>query len=61
MTKSNSAVAEPKRASKLVSKEMHPTTDLIEYVKEYSRANPEMAACWCLGIGFLLGWKLKLW
>ncbi len=35
--------------------------DLIEYLKEYAREKPEVAALWCLGIGFILGWKLKPW
>lgn len=35
--------------------------DLIEYLKEYARENPEKTALWCLGIGFILGWKLKPW
>jgi len=35
--------------------------DLVEYMREYARENPETAALWCFGIGFLLGWKLKMW
>jgi hypothetical protein len=35
--------------------------DLIEYAKQYAREKPEAAALWCLGIGFILGWKLKPW
>jgi len=35
--------------------------DMIEYLREYARENPESAALWCLGIGFVLGWKLKIW
>jgi len=35
--------------------------DLVEYLKEYAREKPEMAALWCFGIGFVLGWKLKPW
>jgi hypothetical protein len=35
--------------------------DLIDYLKEYAREKPEVAALWCLGIGFILGWKLKPW
>jgi hypothetical protein len=30
-------------------------------LKEYARENPGAAALWCLGIGFVLGWKLKPW
>lgn len=35
--------------------------DLIQYLREYARENPESAALWCFGIGFVLGWKLKMW
>jgi hypothetical protein len=35
--------------------------DIIEYLKEYAREKPEVAALWCFGIGFILGWKLKPW
>ena len=35
--------------------------DLVEYLQEYAREKPEVAALWCLGIGFILGWKLKPW
>lgn len=35
--------------------------DLVQYAREYVRENPETAAIWCFGIGFLLGWKLKIW
>ncbi len=35
--------------------------DMIEYARDYCRANPETAALWCFGIGFVLGWKLKPW
>jgi hypothetical protein len=35
--------------------------DFIGYLREYARENPETAAAWCFGIGFILGWKLKIW
>lgn len=35
--------------------------DMVHYLREYARENPETAALWCFGIGFVLGWKLKLW
>jgi hypothetical protein len=37
------------------------TEDLVEYVTDYARKNPGYAALWCLGVGFVLGWKLKPW
>lgn len=38
-----------------------PATDVIESLREYAHKNPESAALWCLGIGFVLGWRLKPW
>ena len=35
--------------------------DMRAYFKEYARENPETVALWCLGVGFVLGWKLKPW
>ena len=35
--------------------------DMVQYLREYARENPEAAALWCFGIGFVLGWKLKIW
>ena len=43
------------------SEEFDMGRDLIEYLKEYAREKPEVAALWCFGIGFILGWKLKPW
>jgi hypothetical protein len=40
---------------------LHPVDDLIDYLKEYARERPEIVALCCLGIGFVLGWKLKPW
>ena len=38
-----------------------PMEDLVQYARDYAKEQPEMAAIWCLGIGFVLGWKLKPW
>ena len=35
--------------------------DMVQFMREYVQENPEKAALWCLGIGFVLGWKLKPW
>jgi hypothetical protein len=40
---------------------LHPVTDLVDYLREYSRQKPEVVAFACFGIGFILGWKLKPW
>lgn len=41
--------------------ELRPTEDFTDYLKAYAKAKPESAALWCLGVGFVLGWKLKPW
>jgi hypothetical protein len=35
--------------------------DVVQQLRKYAQANPESAALWCIGIGFVLGWKLKIW
>lgn len=37
------------------------TRDALCYLQQYVREKPQAAALWCLGIGFVLGWKLKPW
>lgn len=41
--------------------DLQPVPDLVDYLREYARQKPEVAAAWCLGVGFVLGWKLKPW
>lgn len=41
--------------------DLQPAQDAIDYLKAYARERPEVAALWCFGIGFVLGWKLKPW
>ncbi len=43
------------------AQELRPLDDFMSYLREYVRENPEVAALTCLGIGFILGWKLKPW
>lgn len=38
-----------------------PAADVLESLRDYAHKNPESAALWCLGIGFVLGWRLKPW
>jgi hypothetical protein len=33
----------------------------MECFREYARERPEVVALWTFGIGFVLGWKLKIW
>lgn len=33
----------------------------LEIFREYARERPEAVAMWAFGLGFVLGWKLKIW
>lgn len=35
--------------------------DAVDWLKDYARENPTSFGLWALGIGFVLGWKLKPW
>ena len=37
------------------------TNDVVDHVKDYARENPIGFGLWALGIGFVLGWRLKPW
>jgi hypothetical protein len=43
------------------ARDLRPIEDLTAYIREYARQQPEKAAVFCVGLGFILGWKLKLW
>jgi len=49
------AMQRPKSASQGIAEET------LQHFRSYVREKPEQAALWCLGIGFVLGWKLKPW
>ena len=34
---------------------------VVESVEDFAREKPLSFAAWALGIGFVLGWKLKPW
>ncbi len=43
------------------SQQLEELPSVVDYVTTYARQNPDVAALWCFGIGFVLGWKLKPW
>ena len=53
--------AETPRREVTSQPEMQLGQDMAQYLRDYARTQPEMAALWCLGVGFVLGWKLKPW
>jgi hypothetical protein len=34
---------------------------VVDSIEDYARAKPLSFAMWSFGIGFVLGWKLRLW
>ena len=52
--KSDSSIARPQDEMKIVD-------DLAVYFRTYARERPQTVALVCLGVGFVLGWKLKPW
>lgn len=57
---SSEAVSRPRRMGEADWAEtgIRSVTDLIQ---EYARNNPLAFGLWAVGIGFVLGWKLKPW
>ncbi|MFN0052002.1 MAG: hypothetical protein ACKV0T_07410 [Planctomycetales bacterium] len=43
------------------SDEMKIADDLVAYFRRYAKERPQTLALACLGLGFVLGWKLKPW
>ena len=33
----------------------------VDAFKDYARERPEVVTMWAFGIGFVLGWKLRIW
>lgn len=58
---SSSRVQHSRRESKGEQTDIRVWDDFVAHVREYVRNDPEVAACLCLGVGFILGWKLKPW
>ena len=57
---SNHRTSRP-RNTRTANDELRPPQDFLQYVKAYAREKPDVAALWCFGVGFVLGWKLKPW
>jgi len=36
-------------------------SEVVDNLKQYAREHPTAFGLWALGIGFVLGWKLKPW
>jgi hypothetical protein len=60
-TKASENNTHRRKAAQPLREEVEVARDVADYLKEYAREKPEVAALWCLGIGFILGWKIKPW
>jgi hypothetical protein len=59
---SEPAAAEPERPEELAGDtELTAIEAAYECFRAYAREQPGVMALWCLGLGFVLGWKLKPW
>lgn len=41
--------------------QLKPLDDMLEYLWQYTKEKPEVVVLTALGVGFILGWKLKPW
>jgi len=39
----------------------HLMENTLESIETYGRENPWSFGLWMMGVGFVLGWKLKIW
>jgi hypothetical protein len=49
------------RAEKPLESPQEITHDIVDYLSDYAKEHPGYAALVCIGVGFVLGWKLKPW
>ncbi|MEQ9409774.1 MAG: hypothetical protein RIK87_18710 [Fuerstiella sp.] len=60
-TPSHADSAIQKRLSAERNRSLKPTQDIVDYVRDYARQKPDVAALWCFGLGIVVGWKIKPW
>ena len=64
MTSTTNEPAAPERSdasTPAANEEIKPLEDIADYLRAYARQKPETVALVCIGIGFVLGWRLKPW
>jgi hypothetical protein len=54
-TKPNTQAPQPPRET------LAQCSDIVNFARQYAREKPGVVALWCIGIGFVLGWKMKPW
>lgn len=61
INRSRNSVSERPQKQPSADRTLQPTKDVVEYVREYARQKPDVAALWCFGLGIVVGWKAKPW
>ena len=61
MTESKAPSETWQTSERASAQEMCAAEDFMGYLRRYAQEKPQSAALICLGIGFVLGWKLKPW
>jgi len=61
MTSQESEYSSPEKEPTAGAASEEPPCELLDFLRKYAQEKPEIAALWCFGIGFVLGWKLKPW
>lgn len=61
MLNSTQAIRSPSNRTELTRDQGGEKSELVDHLKQYASENPTTAALWCLGIGFFLGWKRRIW
>lgn len=61
MNQKTAATQQTRKPTARTGEQLQPSEDFVQYLKDYARAKPDVAALWCFGIGFVVGWKLKPW
>jgi hypothetical protein len=56
-TERDRAVSQPSRSNAVATSQ----SNFAAMLRDYAVQNPESAALWCFGIGFVVGWKMKFW
>ena len=55
-------VEESRNQNQVQTAPCEPTTkNASEHCREYQREHPGVVVPWCFGIGFVLGWKVRVW
>ena len=53
--------ARQRYAEIIADQDLTATEAALALFKQYAKERPEVVALWSFGLGFVLGWKLKIW